>query len=332
MDKKASLRAVARAANVSAATVSNYLNNRVPVHPDTQRRIQEAMDELGYVREPANGRAERTRTLGMIVPSVNNPFYTAVFMGAEEAAHEHGYTITLGATKYDHTKIKKYLDVFQSKQMDGIIIEGSATYLTEHLPHTAELPVVVIEPPGVTPWSSVQIDNTRATREIVEHLIDLGHERIAAITVNKYDVRLAGYLLTMQARGIPIDPTLIYHVGLYGDDIIAQGRAAMRELLARADFTACYCNNDLLAIGALTEAKAQGIRIPGDIAITGFDDIPLASLIDPPLTTISQPMEAMGRAAVEIVLRQIHQENTRDAAHVILDHALVIRESTRGTR
>lgn len=327
-NKRASLRDVALAAQVSVGTVSNYLNGSAPVHPTTQIRIQQAIDLLGYrPNELARSlRRSHTNTLGFILPNIANPFYTALFDGAEQAARRNGYTITLGITHYDNHLSNAYMNVLRSRQMDGIIIDGYGMYcVTEEL----DLPMVVIEPPpGLTNRSTIQIDDVAASRDAVEHLIERGHRRIGIICPTLDGTRCLGYRMALEQHGIAFDPNLVCQFFVHEPDGITQGAQAMARLLETADFTACFITADVLVLGALQVLKARGIRVPQDIALVGFDDISFAALTDPPLTTISQLQQQMGEAAVEMLLTQIRDGSWATPIHRVFEHRLIVRESS----
>ncbi len=334
MKKRVSLHDVARIADVSVGTVSNYLNDSAPVSLETRRRIQEAIDKLGYRRnELARSlRRSKTKTLGVILPNVVNPFYTAIFDGAEQEAQKQGYTVALGITHYNDSLLEEYIDIFYSKQMDGIVINGYNTYCAEEKFSGIDVPIVVIEPPpDFTLWSTIQIDNVAAAQETVEYLTGLGHRRIAIIAPSSergFNIRYTGYKLALEAHGIAIDPDLIYEFTKFEPDTIAQGEHALQTLLGRASFSACFAASDMLAIGALRAAKQRGFRVPDDLAIVGFDDIPFAALADPPLTTVSQSQRKMGQTAVQILLQHFAQDQPFEPRHIVIDHELVIRAST----
>lgn len=310
-------------------TVSNYLNKSAPVNPQTQLRIQAAIDELGYRRNEiaSSLRRARTQTLGVIIPNVANPFYTALFEGIEEEAQKHGYTVTLGITHYDARLLLKYLDILSSRQMDGIIIDGYSTYCGEEMLGSIDVPVVVIEPPaGFTRCSTIQIDNVAAAQNAVEYLIQRGHRRIAIIAPSITEARFIGYKQALEKHGIPLDLNLVYEYYTFQPDLIAQGYKAMQTLLDRASFTACFIASDIFAIVALKATKESGKRIPEDLAVIGFDDIPFAALTDPPLTTVAQSQRKMGQLAVDMLLKQIG--HVRPPQHIVVQHELVVRGST----
>jgi DNA-binding LacI/PurR family transcriptional regulator len=330
-NKRASLRDVAQAAQVSVGTVSNYLNGSAPVHPTTQIRIQQAIDTLGYrPNELARSlRRSHTNTLGFILPNIANPFYTAMFDGAEQAARHSGYTLTLGITHYDNKLSNAYMNVLRSRQMDGIIIDGYGTYCAEELADEIDIPVVVIEPPlGFTGWSTVQIDDVTASQDAVEHLIERGHRQIGIICPTLEGARCQGYRRALERHGIAFDPSLVCQFYVHEPDGIMQGAQAMGQLLEQAAFTACFITADVLALGALRVLKARSLRVPEDMAIVGFDDIPFAALTDPPLTTISQLQQQMGEAAVEMLLRHIRDESWETPTHQVFEHRLIVRQSS----
>lgn len=312
-------------------TVSNYLNGSAPVHPTTQARIQQAIDSLGYrPNELARSlRRARSNTLGFILPNIANPFYTAMFDGAEEEARHSGYTITLGITHYDNGLSDAYMNVLRSRQMDGIIIDAYGTYFAEELAQEIDIPVVVIEPPpNLTVWSTVQIDDSAAAQDAVEHLIERGHTRIGIICPTVDNMRCLGYRRALEQHGIPFDPDLVCEFSVHRPDGITQGAQMMAQFLDQTEFTACFITADILALGALQTLRQRGYSVPGDIALVGFDDIPFAALADPPLTTVAQLQREMGRTAVEILLNHLSDNSPSEPVHRMFAHRLIVREST----
>ncbi len=319
-------------ADVSIGTVSNYLNKSAPVSPETQTNIQRAIDQLGYKRnEIARSlRRAKTKTLGVIFPNVTNPYYSSLFDGAEEEARSHGYTITLGISHYDNAVVEEYLSSFRDSLIAGVLIDAYSTYASAEVLGRAEMPIVVIEPAvdqaARPPWSTIRVDDRIAACEAVSYLISLGHRRIACIAHSGDSARSQGYRLAHERHGVELDPNLIFEFGQ--DAEFAEGDRAMRALLARTSFTACFAQADVLAIGAMKVLRESGYRVPQDVAMVGFDDISFAALTDPPLTTIAQPHREMGRLAVQILLQQLEKTESFEPVQAILDHHLIIRGST----
>jgi DNA-binding LacI/PurR family transcriptional regulator len=335
--KRVSVKDVARLAKVSVGTVSNYLNETKALSPAARGKIEAAIAALGYRRNrlAISLRTSRTQTLGMIVPSIANPFYTSVFEGAEQAARESGYTLALGVTHYEHATLIQYLDSFRDHQVDGIIVNGYRTDFGSEALVGFSGPVVVIEPPvGPCPYATIQIDNFSAGRDAVRYLIGKGHTRIAIVPSSPVDPRFEGYKAALKEAGLPLDPKLIHFYGggstrspqpSNQEGMIRQGEAVMNALLDAAPFTACFFTLDIYAVGALKALQQRGISVPDQIAVMGFDDIPIVGYLSPGLTTVAQPHHEMGELAVRTVLEQLQFGGQQ--SHFELAHRLVLRQS-----
>ena len=338
MVKRASVKDVARMANVSVGTVSNYLNKTKGLRPDTERQIAQAIAALDYKRNEiaSSLRRARTDTLGIVLPNVSNPFYTSLFESAEAEARAHGQMLTLGVTHYDGTVLRKYLQNFGSRQFDGIIIDAYNTDAGEDVLVGLAAPAVVIEPPAeFRQHSTLRIDNFAAAREAVAHLVARGHRQIAVMTPSVRDDRYHGYRAALETAGIAPDARLAYEFGALALPVaegsqqllIAQGATAMAALLDRWPFTACFITLDIFALGALKVLHDRGLRVPADVALVGFDDIPAAAVTNPPLTTVAQPHWEMGRRAVELLLERVASSEPLEPTHLVLPHRLVQRQS-----
>jgi DNA-binding LacI/PurR family transcriptional regulator len=338
MTRRVSVKDVARSANVSLGTVSNYLNGTKTVSDAARQQIEEAINHLGYRRNQiaSSLRTQRTKALGMIIPSIANPFYTSVFEGAEAEAQRLGYTLALGVTHYDSRVLGDYVEAYRGRQMDGIIIDAYNTYFGEDVLSPSDGPVVVIEPPaGTRNHCTIRIDNFSAAREAVSYLIERGHKRIAIVAPSTTDDRYLGYRAAIEAAGLAVDPNLVHAfapgptVAAAGNQrvLIEQGEAATRVLLQRGSFTALFVSLDIFAVGALKVLREAGRRVPEDVAVVGFDDIAVASVVSPALTTVAQPHNEMGRLAVQTLIEQLKQTGRREPAHHVLGHRLVIRDS-----
>lgn len=337
--KRVSVKDVARVAKVSVGTVSNFLNDTKALSPSTRSKIEAAIETLGYRRNQlaSSLRTSRSQTLGMIVPSIANPFYTSVFEGAEQAARDQGYTLALGVTHYQQDTLLQYLDSFRSRQVDGMIINGYRTAYGGEALIGYEGPVVVVEPPlGPCPYSTIEIDNFAAGRDAARYLIGKGHTRIAIVPSSPTDPRFEGYKAALTDAGLALDPHLVRYYGggstrtpqapdQHG--LIKRGESVMHALLDTASFTACFFTLDIYAVGALQALRDRGIAVPEQIAIVGFDDIPIAGYLSPGLTTIAQPHHEMGEVAVRTVVAQLRGETSRDPTRVELRHRLVVRKS-----
>ncbi|MBM3471029.1 MAG: LacI family transcriptional regulator [Armatimonadetes bacterium] len=328
----ATIREVAEAAGVSVATVSRVVSESDHrVAAATRSRVLAAVARLNY--QPnlvAQGLKSRvTRTVGLIVPDISNPFFPAIVRGIEDTANQAGLAVLLCNTYEDLAKERSYLALLRKRMVDGFIF-ATVGANTEHLRmlRRQRMPAVLIaRAPGGVDMDAVLVDNRRGEREAVEHLLHLGHRRIAFIggpaTLPVAGERLAGYRDALGAAGIPVDPALVFDGGFRPEG----GAAAVEALLSRrVKFTAIVAANDLMAIGAMEDLHRRGRRLPGDVAVVGFDDITFASLVEPPLTTVAQPKYQMGRLAMERLLELLNGGASRPR-RLVLEPRLVVRES-----
>lgn len=331
---------VAKLADVSQATVSYVVNNNlnVKIPDETRQRILDAMNELDYVPNGlARGlRSGQTKTIGLVVPDNSNPFFAEVAREIENLGFENGFSVILCNSDYDIAKESAYVDVLLAKQVDGVIFCSSGRTGDAHQKLLiSQTPLVTFDHDiAGAQTRSVMIDYSFGGQLATNHLLDLGHRRIACITgpsqSSSNTDRLAGYTQTLKNAGIPFDPALI----VAGDFRIGGGEAAMQQLLALAQPpSAVFAFNDLMAIGAIQAARKLGLHVPQNISIIGFDDIPLAQAIYPPLTTIAQPISEIAKVVMAIFIRQIQETSPppgdSEGNQVVLQPTLVIRDSTR---
>ncbi|RJS93146.1 LacI family DNA-binding transcriptional regulator [Salinisphaera sp. Q1T1-3] len=325
-----SIREVARLAGVSVATVSRTLKKPDVVSPKTRERVLAAVDKADYHpnRTAIQFRAQKTQSLVVLVPTIANTFYARVISGIQQAAQRFGYAVLLCHTQGDEQVEARYAALVSARQADGVI------QLRAHDPFPATAtsqrwPMVnaceVLDDP---PCPSIRLDNRTAAREMTEHLIALGHRHIAMIKGPRRSPltrdRADGYRDALARAGITHNPSWIQP----GDFTPQSGYAGARALIERTDRpTALFCESDEMAIGALHYLKHAGLRVPHDISLAGFDDIEFARYCDPPLTTISQPAEAFGEAAVEMLIATIDGQEI-DTSHRTMPHRLLIRAST----
>ena len=304
---------IAKAANVSKATVSYVLNDKPGVSQKTRQRILGIIKDMNYYPNVvARGLAgKRIGMLGLVIPDITDMFYASIIRGVEQAANSFNYTLNLCTTHADSQKEREVVDLFSSGRVDGLII------MTYHLDKdylTAlkkkGIPFVFIGSP-IKDESiyTVIVDNEKAGYRATEYLIKAGHQKIAFIhgARDAWDNqdRFQGYCDALINYRLPLQQELIKS----GDFQRLGGYQAARELLCSAlKPTAIFAANDQMALGALTAASELGFKVPADLAIIGFDDIEAASLIEPALTTISQPTMEMGEKAVELVMALINGE------------------------
>lgn len=330
---RTAIRDVATRAGVSLATVSRVLNGRPDVSAETRDVVLRVARELGYVsNRHARGLAgARTGLIGLTVPHVLGEYFTQIVTGVAEALYERDARLVLCPTLHQHDREISLLERLMHGTTDGAIL----LLTTESSAELAQLrrrgyPFVVVDPPGPLDAAIpvVAAANWSGARQATEHLIELGHARIATITGpatwNASIDRLAGYHSALVAAGLPIRPELVRE----GDFRPEGGYRAARHLLALPDPpTAIFVQDDDMVIGVLRAAKDRGLCVPADLSLVGFDDVGLASVLTPALTTISQPLQEMGRLAVTVLYRELSGQPL-DATRVELSTRLVVRAST----
>jgi DNA-binding LacI/PurR family transcriptional regulator len=302
--ERATIRDVAARAGVSTATVSRVLAGLGHPRPETTAAVHAAAAALSY--RPSGVarslRMQQTRTLGLIVTDIQNPFFPELVQAADQAARSLGYSILLGSAAYDEQRARHYLDLMVDRRVDGMIVASSQIAASSYQWLLASpVPVVVLNAePGDLPVPLITSDNRAGARIAAEHLLGLGHRRLAyvrGLASFSADVpRLEGFRAACVAGGLVAGDWL----ELDGDGQVEGGERAANELLAlRAGTTAVACYNDTTAIGVLRALRTAGVAVPADISVVGCDDISAASWVTPALTTVAQQKAEMGRLAVE---------------------------------
>ncbi len=325
---------VAKHAAVSTATVSRVLSRPSIVSPDTRRRVMEAVTLLGYA---PNSAAKHLRTLRsgqllVTVPDISNPFFSLILRGIEEAARAEGYAVLLGDTQDDEEREERYALMLKRKEADGLIFLGhrlprAAAELVRASPAECAPIVNGCEFSPQLGIPSVHIDNAAASCEAMNHLYGLGHRRIGVVTGPLVSPlsrnRLQGAIESARAHCAENEIAV-----LHGGFTIESGAIAGARLLAAASPpTAIFCFNDEMAIGVLGAARRHGLDVPRDLSLVGFDDVRYAAHMNPPLTTIAQPMQLLGEVAARLLLDILNGRNVSPAS-VTLPHELIIRSST----
>lgn len=326
---------VAKRAGVSTATVSRALSAPDVVAESTRRKVMAAIDHLGYAPNVAakNLRTLRTQKILVTVPDISNPFFSQVIRGVEEAAHAAGYSVLLGDTRHDSAREERYGRMLWSKEADGLIFLGHRLpdSLAEMVEAMGALTPIVngCEFSPDLKVSSAHIDNARAAADAMEHLHRLGHRRVGIVTGPLASPisrdRLAGARQAAERQGQTVGVAT-------GDFSIESGLRETLSLLEAAPApTAIFCFSDEMAMGALEAFRRHGLRCPDDVSLVGFDDIRYAQHLDPPLTTVSQPMERIGHEVVRLLL-DVLSGRAQGARHVTLPHRLLLRASTAPPR
>jgi LacI family repressor for deo operon, udp, cdd, tsx, nupC, and nupG len=324
-----SIREVARIAGVSVATVSRALSSPEKVSRESIKKVQAAIQKVNYRPNmlARNFRSTRAYSIVVLVPDISNPFYSLVIRGIEDHAQQQGYAVLLGDTRDSASREQEYIKLVETRLSDGVIQfrPYSAAALTEQQKNLAYVSACGCES---TPGVSVRIDNVGAAKTMVDYLLSLGHRRIAVISGLKENPhsqdRLAGYKQSLAQAGIPFDEKLIAE----GDFTMWSGLNAAHYFCKMSQRpTAIFCMNDEMAIGSIQTLKSYGISVPGDISVTGFDDIPYARYWDPALTTIAQPAKEIGKTAIDTLL-QLIEGKTLSQREYILPYEFVARKST----
>ena len=318
-------------AGVAHSTVSRALRNSPLVNRETVERIQRLARETGY-RTSAAARSLVTRrsdTIGVVATNIADPFVAGVVSGIEETADQHGLSVFLANSNAEPEREVRVVRKFEERRVDGIIVTASrvgARYvpLLSHM----QVPIVLLNNQHPSQFAhSVMIANVQASLDASRHLIALGHRRIAYLG-DRYGYqsdaeRYAGYRQALEEAGLPFEPLLVAH----GDGKPEGAGTAIADLLALPHPpTAVFCYNDMSALGAMRQIRNLGLRIPADISVVGFDDLYISEYLDPPLTTVRQPMRQMGRLAMENLL---HIFAGADAEHdVRVPGELIVRQST----
>lgn len=328
----ANIQQVAKYAGVSVATVSRVLNGQNKVAVKTKLKVEEAIHHLNY--EPSmlgrNLRNSESRIVLILIPTISNPFYFEIIKGIENMALSQNYNILLCETDSSPEKENIYFDLVRKKMADGIISMDPAVNV-ETLKALSEKYAIIqcSEYGGGIGIPYVTIDSEEASYRAVKHLIQIGHQKIALMNSDEKFLyareRRMGYQRALEEHGIPMNQNYIFYTKELGFE---QGQLAMKKILQLEERpTAVFAVSDLLAIGALKEINAAGLHVPKDMAVVGFDKIDFSNMTNPTLTTVAQPMYKMGTIAAGMLIDKI-QGNPVDS--VVLDHELVIRESTSG--
>ena len=323
---------VAKRAGVSPVTVSRVINNTGNVRVTTREKVEHAIEELGYVPSvmARSLRSKRTRTLALIVSDVTNPFWTTVARGVEDAARSRDYSVFLCNTDENPVKQQRYLDVVAAQRVDGVIIapyDSDAQNLAKL--RQRNIPTVIVDR-RIEGWDvdSVYSDSLSGAKALVQHLIGLGHRRIAMLSgpanTSTAADRVAGYCMALAEAEISIDSRLIKQ----GEYRITSGEELTHQILEEGlNPTAVFAANNAIAIGVIQALGERGLRIPQDIALVCFDDLPSVSCLFPFLTVVLQPAYDMGVNAAQLLLSRLDSEASLQPRHVVLPTRLVVRHS-----
>lgn len=325
------IRDVAREAGVSVATVSRVLNNSGAVREDTRRQIEEVAKRLRYTPNTAaqSLSTRRTSTIGVLLPDLFGEFFSEVIRGIDQTAQQHGYHVLVSSSHNDRAGIEATLRLMRGR-VDGLLVMSpdlDAHSLSHNLPE--RLPAVLLNcRVDDLSYDSINIDNRGGARAMTAHLVRLGHRRIALITgaMHNHDAleRAEGHRAALRAAGIEGDPRLEL-AGAFTEE--SGYRAAERALRLEPRPTAVFACNDAMAIGALSALRAAGVRVPEEMAVAGFDDIPMAQYVHPPLTTVRVGIHGLGARAATRLLEAIERRSGEERQQITLPARLVVRAS-----
>ena len=333
---KVTIRDVALRAGVSVATVSRVFNSSGPVREETRRRIREVARELQYVPDAAarSLTMRRTGAIGVILPDLHGEFFSEVIRGIDQTARQQDHHLLVSSSHNDRREIEAAVQAMRGR-VDGLILMSpdlDALALAANLPES--LPVVLLNcAVEGTPFDALNVDNFGGAGAAVRHLVARGHRRVGIINgaERNYDAqeRRRGYLAALRAAGVAPHESL----EAAGNFTESAGYDGARALLAgSARPTAIFAANDSTAIGALSAIREEGLRVPEDVAVVGFDDIPLARYMSPPLSSVRVPIFELGARATRMLLEAVASKNQHQRRQELLPTTLVVRASCGGAQ
>lgn len=324
---------VARRTGLSRATVSRVINGYPHVSREKKKLVEQAMKELGYVPNATARRLRRqkTETIAVLVPRIANPFFSELVASMELVAVEYDFQLVVCQTNQSKQRESKYLQLLKTKQVDGLILTSLENNWETIEPYTKWGPIILCneyEEEADVPM--VRLDQFTGSYEATRHLIERGYRKIARCTglheTGLSRDRRRGFMSALQEAGLPFSRDWLFANAFS----IADGKRILREIIAlkeRPD--AVFTGSDEVAAGLLKAAKEYGMRVPGDLAVLGFDDQPIAELVEPPLSTVRQPVAEMGIAAMKLILAQLSDNVTDDYGTLEkLRLQLIVRKST----
>ena len=328
----ATIKDVAKAAGVSVATVSRVVNNGPKVGDETRKRVAQLMDELGY-RPNANARAlvtQKSASLGVVVPELNDPFFASLAYGIDQVARNHQMQLLLSTGLIEAKTERQALELLLRQRCDAIVLHSKSIPDDELITLAHSTPGLVLINRNIAEISDrcIWLDNHAGGEIAAQHLLSLGHRHVACV-MSQYDIddpslRLNGFIKGMRAGNVAVDPLCIS----YGEPNQQGGEHAVRKLLAnKRPITAIFVYNDAMASGVLSELADQGLRVPQDVSVVGFDDVLLARYMWPRLTTMRYPIEKMAIQAAELALSRCGHA-IEDSIHHKYIPELISRDSS----
>ena len=338
MDKKkrVTIYDIAERLGVSGTTVSRALSDHHSIGKKTKQAVLKAAKEMGYIPNTvaASLRKKQTNTIGVLIPWINRPFISSMISGIEEVANEAGYNVIISQSCDSYQKELANAEIFFSSRVDGVIVSlamETADFSHIHLFLDNNIPLVLADRVGEDlPTDKVMVDNYGAAFEATEHLILSGCRRIAYFSGsarrNIYKLRKRGYEAALRKHRLPVDSDLIIYSLLSAEEGGRNAKVLM-ELAQPPD--AIFSANDTAAVQALLELKKTGMNIPDDISIIGFNDDPIASIVEPRLTTVTLPALDIGRASARQLIKRINTQENIAPENIILPTRILVRDSTR---
>jgi len=329
---------VARQAGVSKATVSAVLNDAGSVKGSTRDRVMASIELLNYRPTRLAGRAaaRKGRSIGLLIKEIDNPYYGEVIAGARAQADESGYTLLVASSEGEYDAERRAIELLQGADVDGVIV---TPVLDKHadLSHLFELkrrnfPFVLLEEIWGVPASVIDVDNVEASRKAVEYLIREGHTRIVHFSGPGYSThsqqRIDGVRWACSASRLLFTDDDVVTAGAHLDDGYRAGLEFFRRRSPESRPTAVTCYNDLVALGLCRALAELGLRVPHDVSVVGYDDIPILEYLPVPLTTVRVPKVQMGQMGVQMLIRHMESKEIQPPQKVFLEAELVIRQST----
>ena len=319
-------------------TVSRVLNNSGYVSAATRQRVELAIAELGYVPNALARqlRSKRTKMLALVVSDISNPFFTTIARGVEDAASARGFAVMFCNTDESDEEESRYLRLLVERQVDGVLLvpaENAAASL--RLLQTHKIPVVVLDRRASRRVDNVRCDSEAGAYALAKHLIELGHRRIAVLTgrrgISTSVDRVAGVRRALAEAGLALDESLVRYGGFnFGSLNLADGRLMTEEVLAAGDDppTAIFAANNFIAFGAVRALRELGLKVPEDISVVAFDDLPVEWVSDPFLTVAAQPAYELGRRAADMMIDRLVGDRTTVGESVVLPFEVIVRRST----
>lgn len=339
MGSKTTIKDVAERAGVSSATVSNVINDKGKVSEGTRRKVLEAIEELNYrPNASAQRRLQKSsrKSIGLIIKELHNPYFADVIIGAQNRANEKGYSTMVSTSEGQRMMEKNVVDLFVEKDVDGIIINPLLDRDAD-LSHLFDLkrrniPFVLLERVHGLKSNLVDVDNVQAATEVTNYLLDLGHERIMHFAGPEYsmhsDERIEGFRHAFFESELVYSDDFVVRAGAHLEEGYETGMDYFRNRPADERPTAVTCYNDLVAIGLLRALRELDIDVPGEVSVTGFDNVKTCDYAPVPLTTMGVPTREMGASAVDVLIRQIEGSQEHEPEVVNLQAEMTIRSST----